>query len=85
MAGTRTKAGSNGRLITREDLQAAFCTALNDWIAHEWLDRDQRLRAPQTRRNRSHSWWRCRFMHCPITCPVATSSAANRVVVPWRL
>src|SRR6516225_1446932 len=24
-------------------------------------------------------------MHCPITAPVATSSAANREVVPWRL
>ena len=28
-----------------EDIQAAFCKALNDWIAHEWLDRDPRLRA----------------------------------------
>ena len=27
-----------------EDIQAAFCKALNDWIAHEWLDRDTRLR-----------------------------------------
>jgi predicted TIM-barrel fold metal-dependent hydrolase len=27
------------------DLAAVFCTAINDWIAHEWLDRDQRLRA----------------------------------------
>jgi hypothetical protein len=24
-------------------------------------------------------------MHCPITAPVATSSAAKREVVPWRL
>jgi len=28
-----------------DDLQAAFCRALNDWIAAEWLDRDARLRA----------------------------------------
>ena len=28
-----------------EDIQAAFCKALNDWIAHEWLDRDKRFRA----------------------------------------
>ncbi|HET6240008.1 MAG TPA: amidohydrolase family protein [Acetobacteraceae bacterium] len=28
-----------------EDIQAAFCKALNDWIAHDWLDRDPRLRA----------------------------------------
>ncbi len=28
-----------------DDLQAAFCRALNDWVAHEWLDRDARLRA----------------------------------------
>ncbi len=28
-----------------EDLSAAFCRAVNDWIAAEWLDRDPRLRA----------------------------------------
>jgi predicted TIM-barrel fold metal-dependent hydrolase len=28
-----------------EDIQAAFCSALNDWIAHEFLDRDTRFRA----------------------------------------
>ncbi len=28
-----------------EDLGAALAAALNDWIAHEWLDRDPRLRA----------------------------------------
>jgi len=28
-----------------DDIQAAFCKALNDWIAHQWLDRDARLRA----------------------------------------
>jgi hypothetical protein len=28
-----------------DDLQAVFCRALNDWIAREWLDRDDRLRA----------------------------------------
>ena len=28
-----------------EDLGAAFARAMNDWIAHEWLDRDDRLRA----------------------------------------
>ena len=27
--------------------------------------------------------WRC--MHWPITVPSSTSSAANSVVVPWRL
>src|SRR2546426_6206200 len=27
------------------------------------------------RRNLSHSWWRWRFMHCPITRPVATLRA----------
>jgi predicted TIM-barrel fold metal-dependent hydrolase len=32
-------------MLFSEDLQAAFCRALNDWIAHEWLDRDTRLRA----------------------------------------
>lgn len=26
-------------------IAAAFCRAVNDWIAHEWLDRDPRLRA----------------------------------------
>jgi predicted TIM-barrel fold metal-dependent hydrolase len=28
-----------------EDLGAAFCQAINDWIAREWLDKDDRLRA----------------------------------------
>ena len=28
-----------------EDMAAVFCTALNDWLAREWLDRDPRLRA----------------------------------------
>ena len=31
--------------IFSEDLSAAFCRAINDWIAREWLDRDDRLRA----------------------------------------
>ncbi len=31
--------------IFSEDLSAAFCRAINDWIAREWLDRDPRLRA----------------------------------------
>jgi len=26
----------------------------------------------------SHSWWRCRFMHWPMTRPVATSRAAKQ-------
>jgi len=28
-----------------EDMSAAFCTAVNDWLTKEWLDRDTRLRA----------------------------------------
>ncbi len=28
-----------------EDMSAAFCAAVNDWLAREWLDRDPRLRA----------------------------------------
>jgi predicted TIM-barrel fold metal-dependent hydrolase len=28
-----------------EDMAAAFCRAVNDWIAAEWLDKDARLRA----------------------------------------
>ena len=31
--------------IFSEDLAAAFCRAINDWVAREWLDRDDRLRA----------------------------------------
>ena len=27
---------------------AALCRAVNDWLAHEWLDRDPRLRAPSS-------------------------------------
>jgi predicted TIM-barrel fold metal-dependent hydrolase len=28
-----------------EDMAAALCRAVNDWVASEWLDRDPRLRA----------------------------------------
>ena len=31
--------------IFSEDLSAAFCRAINDWIKAEWLDKDSRLRA----------------------------------------
>ena len=33
------------QLIFNEDMARAFASALNDWIAKEWLDRDPRLRA----------------------------------------
>jgi predicted TIM-barrel fold metal-dependent hydrolase len=31
--------------LFNEDMAAAFCSAINDWIATEWLDREPRLRA----------------------------------------
>lgn len=34
-----------GPAIFSEDLSAAFCRAINDWVAAEWLDKDDRLRA----------------------------------------
>jgi predicted TIM-barrel fold metal-dependent hydrolase len=34
-----------GQITFSEDMAAAFCRALNDWVAAEWLDRDPRLRA----------------------------------------
>ena len=34
--------------------------------------------------NARNSWWRCRAYTRPVTVPVATSKAANRVAVPWR-
>ena len=33
------------QLLFSEDMAKAFASALNDWIAKEWLDRDPRLRA----------------------------------------
>src|SRR5665213_2546139 len=33
------------QLLFSEDMAKAFCSALNDWVAKEWLDRDPRLRA----------------------------------------
>ncbi len=33
------------QVLFAEDMAAAFCRAVNDWIAAEWLDRDSRLRA----------------------------------------
>ena len=32
-------------LLFSEDMAKAFCRAVNDWLAKEWLDRDPRLRA----------------------------------------
>jgi len=37
------------------------------------------------RRKLRNSWCRCLGLHSAITAPVATSRAANRVVVPWRM
>jgi predicted TIM-barrel fold metal-dependent hydrolase len=34
-----------GQAAMSEDLAAAVCRAVNDWLAAEWLDRDPRLRA----------------------------------------
>ncbi|MFB6453365.1 amidohydrolase family protein [Bradyrhizobium tunisiense] len=33
------------QIMFGEDLSAAMCRAINDWLAAEWLDRDCRLRA----------------------------------------
>jgi predicted TIM-barrel fold metal-dependent hydrolase len=33
------------QLLFSEDMGAAFARAVNDWMAHEWLDREPRLRA----------------------------------------
>jgi predicted TIM-barrel fold metal-dependent hydrolase len=32
------------QMVFSEDMADAFCRALNDWLAKEWLDRDSRLR-----------------------------------------
>jgi predicted TIM-barrel fold metal-dependent hydrolase len=32
-------------LVFSEDMAAAFARAVNDWMVHEWLDREPRLRA----------------------------------------
>jgi len=36
------------QMAMSEDLSAALCRALNNWLAAEWLDRDPRLRASIT-------------------------------------
>jgi uncharacterized protein len=33
------------QLLFSEDMGAAFARAINDWMVHEWLDREPRLRA----------------------------------------
>jgi len=33
------------QVVYSEDLSAALCRAVNDWIAREWLDKEPRLRA----------------------------------------
>lgn len=37
-----------GMMVFSEDMGAAICRAANDWLAEEWLDRDERLRAAIT-------------------------------------
>ena len=32
------------QMFHSEDMSAAFCTAVNEWLAREWLDKDTRLR-----------------------------------------
>jgi predicted TIM-barrel fold metal-dependent hydrolase len=32
------------QMVFSEDMAEAFCRALNDWLAKEWLDKDDRLR-----------------------------------------
>src|SRR5260370_26859273 len=32
------------QMVFSEDMADAFCRALNDWLAKEWLDRDERSR-----------------------------------------
>jgi predicted TIM-barrel fold metal-dependent hydrolase len=34
-----------GQMLHSEDMSAVLCSATNDWIAREWLDREPRLRA----------------------------------------
>lgn len=34
-----------GMVLPSDDMSAAVCRAVNDWIAEEWLDREPRLRA----------------------------------------
>jgi predicted TIM-barrel fold metal-dependent hydrolase len=34
-----------GQMIHSEDMSAVLCSAVNDWIVREWLDREPRLRA----------------------------------------
>jgi predicted TIM-barrel fold metal-dependent hydrolase len=34
-----------GQVLHSDDMAAAVCTAVNDWIAREWLDQEPRLRA----------------------------------------
>jgi uncharacterized protein len=36
---------NGAQMFFSEDLSAAFCRAINNWIKAEWLDRDPRLRA----------------------------------------
>jgi predicted TIM-barrel fold metal-dependent hydrolase len=46
------------QMVFSEDMQDAFCRALNDWLVKEWLDKDATLRGsivipPKASKNRS--------------------------------
>jgi hypothetical protein len=49
-----------------------------------WIRRLRGTWVSTRRRKRRNSSCRCRSKHLPITAPVSTSSAANRVAVPCR-
>ena len=57
MAGTTTRAGSNGRLITREDLQAAYSQVMGEGEATARASGAARIGRGRCRRHPAPSRW----------------------------
>ena len=72
MAGTTTKAGSNGRLITREDLQAAYAQVMGEGEATARAAAPRGLAVAGRRRHPAHRRW--------PSWPAGVGAAPSR---PW--
>jgi len=52
-----------------EDIAAAFCRSVNDWMAREWLD---------------HNEWRRASIVVPMLSPELAAAEIDRVAPDWR-
>src|SRR4029079_19445427 len=66
-------------------LRTSSCWWVGELSRIRWICRSLGTCRSMVLRNFNHSLCACRGVHGLMFMPVSTSSAANRVVVPWRL